>query len=47
MKTRIQTKNRNLWRDVLDWLRLTAKTLRKKLVAKGKALESFPNEAPH
>lgn len=47
MKKQTWTKIHNFRRDFLNWLRLAAKTLRKKFVAAGKRFEPFPNEAPH
>jgi hypothetical protein len=47
MKKQTRTKIRNLRRDILSWLRLAAKTLRRRFVAAGKRFEPFPNEAPH
>ena len=47
MKKQIKAKKQNLWRDVLAWLRLAAKALRKRFAVKGKSSQLFPNEAPH
>lgn len=47
MKTPARTKKRKFWSGILEWMGLMIKTLWRKLIAKAKASESFPNEAPH
>jgi hypothetical protein len=47
MKKQARTKNRNFWRDILNWLRLFAKNLWRKFVAAGKPYQEFSNEPPH
>lgn len=47
MKNQEQSKIRNLWCLMAGCLRLAAKTLRGKIVLKGKSFQPFPKEAPH
>ena len=47
MKRQTRTKNQNLRRNLLDWLRLIGKSLGRRLIAAGRRFEPLPNEAPH
>lgn len=47
MKTKKQSKIRNLRLSITDWLRSAIKMLRNKFATTGKSYEPFPNEAPH
>lgn len=47
MKTREESKIRNLWRLISGCLRLAAKILLNKFSVKGKSFQPFPKEAPH
>lgn len=47
MKTQALMTKHYLPQVISSWFRLMAKTLWRKLAAKGKVFQPFPNEAPH